>query len=289
MGGDERIISILGLGPMGFRVAELFVEAGFQTIVWNRTFEKASPLTARGATVVRAASDAIAASRTTIAVLATAEALKNILEISDLAGKTIVNLGSASQQETKIISKLVQDCGGEYVSGSIYANPSNLSTGDSAIIYSGRSSLTSLDSFMGVLSPTAIFIGDDPEHNKILSLSICTQMYIGIMGFLEGARLAQTVNVSAAAYANFVISLLGPFYRKMITNLGTRIDEGNLAGDESMIGTEAHIANLVRAQFGQAGLKSEGMELFSSYIDRAIELGQRDNGIAALYDVIHRR
>lgn len=285
---NERIVSVIGLGPMGFRVAELFVNAGFQTIVWNRTVEKAAPLIELGAIAVATPNDAIAGARTILTVLATAEALNMILQNNDLSGKTIVNLGSASQHDTAILSRLIRDGGGEYISGSIYANPSNLATPDSAIIYSGQSSLSSLGSILGVLSPVVRFVGNDPAQTKLLSLSICTQMYVGIIGFLEGASLAKTANISAATYAEFVQSILGPFYSKMITNVGTRIDEGNSAGDESTISTESHIVDLIRTQFKQAGLKSEGMELFSSYVDRAIIGGRQDAGIAALYDIINK-
>lgn len=42
-------IAILGLGAMGFRMAQALLSAGYPVVVYNRTFEKAQPLLKQGA------------------------------------------------------------------------------------------------------------------------------------------------------------------------------------------------------------------------------------------------
>ena len=37
-------ISFIGLGDMGFAIANTAMRAGFDTVVWNRTKERAAPL-----------------------------------------------------------------------------------------------------------------------------------------------------------------------------------------------------------------------------------------------------
>ncbi|OUS89656.1 NAD(P)-binding domain-containing protein [Rhodococcus sp. NCIMB 12038] len=42
-------ISAIGLGNMGTTLARLFLTAGYETVVWNRTAAKATPLIQLGA------------------------------------------------------------------------------------------------------------------------------------------------------------------------------------------------------------------------------------------------
>ena len=42
-------ISIIGLGPMGIKIAQLYLQKGFQVTVFNRTAAKADQLVREGA------------------------------------------------------------------------------------------------------------------------------------------------------------------------------------------------------------------------------------------------
>ncbi|MDK2463149.1 MAG: NAD(P)-binding domain-containing protein, partial [Candidatus Korarchaeota archaeon] len=44
-------VGLIGLGNMGYRMAERLLDEGFQLIVYNRTRERALPLAERGAEV----------------------------------------------------------------------------------------------------------------------------------------------------------------------------------------------------------------------------------------------
>ena len=47
----------IGMGRMGFPMAERLVKAGYDVHVWNRTRSKAEPLEAKGATLVDSPAD----------------------------------------------------------------------------------------------------------------------------------------------------------------------------------------------------------------------------------------
>jgi 3-hydroxyisobutyrate dehydrogenase-like beta-hydroxyacid dehydrogenase len=52
-------VSFLGLGDMGFALANTIAKAGYDTIVWNRTKERAAPLLEHGARLASSPAEAI--------------------------------------------------------------------------------------------------------------------------------------------------------------------------------------------------------------------------------------
>src|SRR6266550_3558963 len=72
-------IAFLGLGQMGTPMATRLLEAGHEVTVWNRTPDRAKPLAAAGATVARSPAEAGAEVALAITMLATPEALKDVV------------------------------------------------------------------------------------------------------------------------------------------------------------------------------------------------------------------
>ena len=72
-------IAFLGLGQMGAPMATRLLQAGHELTVWNRTPDRAKPLAAAGATVARSPAEAGAGAALAITMLATPEALKDVV------------------------------------------------------------------------------------------------------------------------------------------------------------------------------------------------------------------
>jgi 3-hydroxyisobutyrate dehydrogenase-like beta-hydroxyacid dehydrogenase len=49
MNSRDRVIGFIGRGPMGSRIAERLIGAGFEVVAFNRTREKAQATLAEGA------------------------------------------------------------------------------------------------------------------------------------------------------------------------------------------------------------------------------------------------
>ena len=54
---NNKRVSVLGLGSMGFSIAQLYLDQGYEVTVWNRTPGKADALVAKGAVLARGAGD----------------------------------------------------------------------------------------------------------------------------------------------------------------------------------------------------------------------------------------
>src|SRR3974377_573143 len=55
--GNKQKIGWIGMGRMGFPMAERLIKAGYGVSIWNRTRAKAEPLAAKGGKVVDRLSD----------------------------------------------------------------------------------------------------------------------------------------------------------------------------------------------------------------------------------------
>src|SRR5690606_34831735 len=91
-------ISVLGLGQMGMKIAQLYLAAGYEVRVWNRSDSKATGLTQ--AVVTKTALDAIKASTISVVCVSDNDAVNGLLEkLTDknaLNGKVLINLTTGS-------------------------------------------------------------------------------------------------------------------------------------------------------------------------------------------------
>jgi 3-hydroxyisobutyrate dehydrogenase/2-hydroxy-3-oxopropionate reductase len=76
-------VAVIGLGAMGARFADRFLEAGHEVIVWNRTAAKAEELVSRGASAVASPAEAARNAEAVVTVVSDPEALRAVTEGPD--------------------------------------------------------------------------------------------------------------------------------------------------------------------------------------------------------------
>ena len=112
-------IALLGTGLMGYPMAEQLIATGHDVIVWNRTREKALPLSDTGAQVAVSAKDAIEAAEIIILMFSDGKAISDtlfpVLNAPKFGGKTVLQMGTISPDESKLIYSQVVKSGGEYL------------------------------------------------------------------------------------------------------------------------------------------------------------------------------
>lgn len=80
MNDDMTTVAFLGLGVMGSRMAGRLLDVGHELVVWNRTAEKAKPLTERGATLAETPVDAARRVEVVVTMVADPQALHDVVE-----------------------------------------------------------------------------------------------------------------------------------------------------------------------------------------------------------------
>jgi 3-hydroxyisobutyrate dehydrogenase-like beta-hydroxyacid dehydrogenase len=97
---DMSKIAFLGLGHMGTPMATRLLSAGHEVSVWNRTPQRTAPLAAAGARVATTPADAAAGVDFAITMLATPDALDDVLFGPDglgpalSAGQTLIDMST---------------------------------------------------------------------------------------------------------------------------------------------------------------------------------------------------
>src|SRR5574341_1065575 len=112
-------VALLGTGLMGKPMAERLRAAGHGVTVYNRTKEKAAGLGAAGISIAERPAEAVRAASCVILMLADAKAIRAVLLArrtrKDLAGRTVIQMGTIGPQESQAINKEVLAAGGDYL------------------------------------------------------------------------------------------------------------------------------------------------------------------------------
>ncbi|MBR8835294.1 MAG: NAD(P)-dependent oxidoreductase [Stigonema ocellatum SAG 48.90 = DSM 106950] len=112
-------VAFLGTGLMGLPMAQRLLAANIDLIAYNRTPEKLEPLKAAGAEVAAHAGQAIRAADCIILMLTNAVAIYSVLlsdgASSNLAGRTVIQMGTITPTESKEIRNAVMIAGAEYI------------------------------------------------------------------------------------------------------------------------------------------------------------------------------
>lgn len=112
-------IAIIGTGLMGFPMAERLLETGHELIVFNRTGQKAVPLTQQGAELADSPLEALADSDLAIVMLTDAAAIRETLEphgrFPDLTGCCLCQMGTIAPRESIALLEDIRRAGGEYL------------------------------------------------------------------------------------------------------------------------------------------------------------------------------
>jgi 3-hydroxyisobutyrate dehydrogenase-like beta-hydroxyacid dehydrogenase len=120
-------IALLGTGLMGYPMAERLLGAGQRVRVYNRTREKAEPLEEKGAAVCDTPAEAIEGADCVILMLAAADAIRHLLFDSeprpDLKGRTVIQMGTISPQQSRAVRDLVETREGEYLEAPVLGSP----------------------------------------------------------------------------------------------------------------------------------------------------------------------
>ena len=138
---NKKNISVIGLGSMGFALAETLLKADFNISVWNRTSSKAQKLENKGANICSTPNEAFKNSQYIVASLSNYEVWNNIIDSNqidmDLSGKTIIQLTTGSIEEVTALNDWVKKYNGDLLEGIISCFPSQIGTEESLILLAG--------------------------------------------------------------------------------------------------------------------------------------------------------
>ncbi len=112
-------VGFLGTGLMGLQMAHRLLETNVELVAYNRTPEKLEPLRAAGAAIAAHPHEVIGACECVILMLTDASAIRSVLlcdsSRQQLAGRTVIQMGTITPTDSKAIGDEVVAAGGDYL------------------------------------------------------------------------------------------------------------------------------------------------------------------------------
>ena len=134
-------VGFLGTGLMGLPMAQRLLDANIELIAYNRTPSKLEGLQAAGAAIAEHPDQAIRMCECVILMLTNASAIRRVL-LSDssrqqLAGRTVIQMGTITPTESRAIREEVVAAGGDYLEAPVLGSIPEAKAGKLIVMVGG--------------------------------------------------------------------------------------------------------------------------------------------------------
>lgn len=233
MEANRHRIGWVGLGRMGYPMAERLAKAGHDVSVWNRTRAKAEPLATRGAALVDRPSD-LADVDILFTMVSTAPDLEDVIFGKDgvLDGKAgptpriFVDCSSIGGEESATIRARLKGRGAEFLAAPVSGNGKCVKAGKLSMVVSG-----SLDTFEvakpyidAIAGAGAAYVGEG-ELARFCKIAHNVLLGVVIQNLSEITVLAEKAGVPRHAFLAFINnSVLGSVFSRYKTPALVNLD-----------------------------------------------------------------
>ncbi|MFD9036265.1 NAD(P)-dependent oxidoreductase [Streptomyces sp. NPDC059567] len=199
----QPAVTVIGLGEMGFALAEAFLDGGHATTVWNRTPEKADRLVAKGAERAASVRDAVAASPLVIVSVKGNATARAVLESSGdaLAGRSVLNLTDGTSEEARAVAEWVRGRGTRYLHGQIMTIAPGIGGAETVIFYGGSDAVFGdFPSTLRLIGGRGTLISADAGVPALYGMAVHGTMWGALNGFLHAAALLSSEGIEAKRF-----------------------------------------------------------------------------------------
>lgn len=282
---DGTAVTVLGLGAMGRALAEALVGAGHPTTVWNRSPARAEALADRAA-VAGTLGEAVSASPLVVACLLDHASVHETLDpvAAQLAGRALVNVTTTTPEQARELARWADGHGIAYLDGAIMATPPMIGGPGSALLYSGDDAVFEDHRAQLDLWGESTYFGPDAGRASLWDLAMLSGMYVMIAGFMHGAAMVGSEQVTAHEFA----TRAAPFLAAMTESLpaiAQVIDSRDYRpeGRQSLEFTELAHRQIRQASVDQ-GVGTEVSDVVHDLVRRQIAAGHGNEASERVYE-----
>jgi 3-hydroxyisobutyrate dehydrogenase len=199
----------IGIGRMGYAMAERLAKAGADLTVWNRTRAKAEPLAALGAKIADRLSD-LAACDIVYVMVSTWDDVREVISgpggllSAERAPRMVVECSSISLEGSAELRALLAARGVQMLAAPVSGNAKVIKAGKLSFVCSGpQSAFDAALPSMRMIAPSASYVGEG-ELARIVK--ICHNVFLGVViqSLAEITVLAQKAGVPRHAFLDFI-------------------------------------------------------------------------------------
>ncbi|HEY2969324.1 MAG TPA: NAD(P)-dependent oxidoreductase [Casimicrobiaceae bacterium] len=221
----------IGVGRMGYAMAERLAKDGADLTVWNRTRSKAEPLAQHGAKVAAALPE-LAACDIVFCMVSTWDDVKEVvagagglLSNPGRAPRLLVECSSISLEGSAELRRLLQARDVQMLAAPVSGNAKVIKAGRLSFVCSGpKSAFDAALPYLKMIAPAASYVGEG-ELARIVK--ICHNVFLGVVtqSLAEVTVLAQKAGVPRHAFLDFMNqSVIGSTFTRYKTPAFVNLD-----------------------------------------------------------------
>jgi 3-hydroxyisobutyrate dehydrogenase len=223
-------IGWIGIGRMGYAMAERLAKSGADVTVWNRTRSKAEPLAQHGAKIAASIVD-LAACDIVFVMVSTWDDVKEVvagprgLLSGGKAPKLVVECSSISLEGSAELRTLLAARGVDLLAAPVSGNAKVIEAGRLSFVCSGpKRAFDQALPYLKMIAPAASYVGEG-ELARIVK--ICHNVFLGVVtqSLAEITVLAQKAGVPRHAFLEFMNqSVMGSTFSRYKTPAFVNLD-----------------------------------------------------------------
>jgi 3-hydroxyisobutyrate dehydrogenase len=199
----------IGIGRMGYAMAERLAKAGCDISVWNRTRSKAEPLAVHGAKIVDSLSD-LANCDIVFTMVSAGKDVKEVLfgaqgvTAKGRAPKIVVDSTSISLEESAEIRQLLGKQGVKLLAAPVSGNAKVIKAGKLTVVASGpRDAFDAVSPYFSAIGQGVSYVGEG-ELSRIAKICHNVMLGVVIQSLAEITVLAQKAGMQRHAFLDFL-------------------------------------------------------------------------------------
>ena len=212
MAQNAQRIGWIGMGRMGYPMAERLLKAGYDVSIWNRTRSKAEPLAKIGGKVVDKLAD-LAGVDILFAIVSEGKDLEEVYfgkdgVVTNAKGKlpkTFVDCSSISVEDSERIRARLKEHGVEFVCAPVSGNGQVIKAGKLSSVVSGPEAASKQAMpIIEVFAPRGVSYVGDGELARICKIAHNVMLGVVISNLIEITLLANKMGVPRHAFLAFM-------------------------------------------------------------------------------------
>jgi 3-hydroxyisobutyrate dehydrogenase len=224
-------IGWVGMGRMGYPMAERLVKAGYDVHIWNRTRSKAEPLAAKGATLVDSPRD-LAKVDVLATMVSTGKDVEQVYfgENGVLSGNEtpgiFLDCSSIAVDQSAALRKRLAERGAELVASPVSGNGKCVKAGKLSAVVSGpRGAFDKVEPIIATIAGNGVSYVGEGELARFCK--IAHNVFLGVVtqNLAEITVLAEKAGVPRHAFLDFMNnSVMGSIFTRYKTNALVNLD-----------------------------------------------------------------
>jgi 3-hydroxyisobutyrate dehydrogenase len=210
MANNTQKIGWVGMGRMGYPMAERLLKAGHDVSIWNRTRSKADPLAQKGGKVVDKPSD-LAGVDVLFSIVSTGEDVENVYFGQDgvLSGNKapgiFVDCSTIAVDESAGIRERLRARGAEFIACPVSGNAKVIKAGKLSAVASGpEAAFRKVEDLVKVVAPRGVSYVGDGELARICKIAHNVMLGVVIENLIEITLLTNKLGVPREAFLAFL-------------------------------------------------------------------------------------